>query len=58
MLFSITIDCDNNGKLSLWYQQKEKLTTKEQEKLNELKARIERIVRSEITVKEFEFKNG
>lgn len=54
-IFSIVIDCFANGKLSLWFQKKEKLTADQEQKLNELKARMERIIRDEATVKEFEF---
>lgn len=44
VMFSVTIDSDKNGKLSLWYQRKEYLTPAQEMELNDLRARMERIL--------------
>jgi hypothetical protein len=55
MLFTISIDCDKDGRLSMWYQRKEKLTADNEMKLQGMLQHCEKIIKSD-TVRELPFK--
>jgi len=54
-LFTITIDCNKDGKLSLWFQKKENLSADNEMKFRGLLHHFERIIKQDAVVKELEF---
>jgi hypothetical protein len=55
MLFSITVDCDDKGKIDIWSQQSGKLSPENLEKLTRMLSAIKRVVNNETAAIELPF---
>lgn len=55
MLFSVIVDCDTKGEITVWAQQREKLSPENLEKLTRLLSSIKRVVSNEAVSVELPF---
>lgn len=49
MIFTITIDCDKEGKIDIWSQEKERLTEEQRRRLIKLKKAVKNLIKEHAT---------